>query len=83
MIRRDTASRRAGGEADWRSSYFCPNIGGDGRRVFFDREDLDHLLGAYSRQVAQGIWRDCAIDHRLNMAISRSSSAARNRRSSP
>ena len=38
-------------------------------RVFFNREDLNHLLGAYSRQVARGIWRDYAIDHRSNMAI--------------
>ena len=41
----------------------------DGRRVFFDRDDLNHLLGVYSRQVARGIWRDYAIDHRSNMAI--------------
>ena len=41
----------------------------DGRRVFFDREDLNRLLGVYSRQVARGIWRDYAIDHRSNMAI--------------
>ena len=41
----------------------------DGRRVFFDREDLNLLLGVYSRQVARGIWRDYAIDHRSNMAI--------------
>jgi hypothetical protein len=41
----------------------------EGRRVFFDREDLNHLLGVYSRQVARGIWRDYAIDHRSNMAI--------------
>jgi hypothetical protein len=41
----------------------------DGRRVFFNREDLNHLLGVYSRQVARGIWRDYAIDHRSNMAI--------------
>jgi hypothetical protein len=41
----------------------------DGRRVFFDREDLNCLLGVYSRQVARGIWRDYAIDHRSNMAI--------------
>ena len=38
-------------------------------RVFFDRDDLNHLLGAYSRQVSRGIWRDYAIDHRSNMAI--------------
>ena len=41
----------------------------EGRRVFFDREDLNRLLGVYSRQVARGIWRDYAIDHRSNMAI--------------
>ena len=41
----------------------------EGRRVFFDREDLNCLLGVYSRQVARGIWRDYAIDHRSNMAI--------------
>jgi hypothetical protein len=41
----------------------------EGRRVFFDREDLNHLLGVYSRQVARGIWRDYAIDHRSNMAV--------------
>ena len=41
----------------------------EGRRVFFDREDLNHLLGVYSRQVARGVWRDYAIDHRSNMAI--------------
>ena len=41
----------------------------DGRRVFFDRENLNHLLGVYSRQVARGVWRDYAIDHRSNMAI--------------
>jgi hypothetical protein len=38
-------------------------------RVFFNRDDLNHLLGAYSRQVSRGVWRDYAIDHRSNMAI--------------
>ena len=41
----------------------------EGRRVYFDRDDLNHLLGVYSRQVARGIWRDYAIDHRSNMAV--------------
>jgi len=41
----------------------------EGRGVFFDRDDLNHLLGAYSRQVTRGVWRDYAIDHRSNMAI--------------
>lgn len=40
-----------------------------GRRVFFNRADLNLLLAIYSRQVGRGLWRDYAIDHRSNMAI--------------
>jgi hypothetical protein len=40
-----------------------------GRRVFFNRLDLNLLLAIYSRQVGRGLWRDYAIDHRSNMAI--------------
>jgi hypothetical protein len=40
-----------------------------GRRVFFNRTDLNLLLAAYSRQVCRGVWRDYAIDHRSNMAV--------------
>lgn len=40
-----------------------------GRRVFFNRTDLNLLLAIYSRQVGRGLWRDYAIDHRSNMAI--------------
>lgn len=40
-----------------------------GRRVFFNRLDLNLLLAIYSRQVGRGVWRDYAIDHRGNMAI--------------
>jgi len=40
-----------------------------GRRVFFNRTDLNLLLAIYSRQVGRGLWRDYAIDHRGNMAI--------------
>ncbi|WP_374378314.1 DUF2794 domain-containing protein [Dongia sp.] len=40
-----------------------------GRRVFFNRDELNLLLGIYSRKVAHAIWRDYAIDHRSNMAV--------------
>ncbi len=30
--------------------------------VFFDRSELDRLLGLYGRMVSQGIWKDYAID---------------------
>ncbi len=40
-----------------------------GRRVYFNREELNLLLGIYSRKVAHAIWRDYAIDHRSNMAV--------------
>ena len=30
--------------------------------VFFDRRELDRLLNLYGRMVAQGEWRDYAID---------------------
>ena len=32
------------------------------RRVFFDRAELNQLLSLYSRNVANGEWRDYAID---------------------
>jgi hypothetical protein len=38
-------------------------------RVFFDRADLMRIFQVYSRQVARGLWRDYAIDHRSNMAV--------------
>lgn len=40
-----------------------------GRRVYFSRDELNLLLGIYSRKVAHAIWRDYAIDHRSNMAV--------------
>lgn len=40
-----------------------------GRRVFFNRDDLNQLLAIYSRQVGRGLWRDYAVDHRGNMAV--------------
>src|SRR5499427_5118793 len=39
------------------------------RTLYFTRSELNQLLGLYSRQVARGIWRDYAIDHRDGMAL--------------
>ncbi len=36
--------------------------------TFFDRRELNLLLSLYSRRVADGAWRDYAIDHRPGMA---------------
>jgi hypothetical protein len=41
-----------------------------GRRAqFFTRAEMNQLLGLYSRNVARGIWRDYAIDHRDGQAL--------------
>src|SRR5437879_12615120 len=39
------------------------------RTLYFTRSELNQLLGLYSRNVARGIWRDYAIDHRDGMAL--------------
>lgn len=36
---------------------------------FFSRSELNQLLGLYSRNVARGVWRDYAIDHRDGRAL--------------
>ena len=41
-----------------------------GRRpLYFTRFELNQLLGLYSRNVARGVWRDYAIDHRDGLAL--------------
>src|SRR3954466_6237080 len=37
---------------------------GGRRTLYFTRSELNQLLGLYSRNVARGVWRDYAIDHR-------------------
>jgi len=37
--------------------------------LYFTRAELNRLLGLYSRNVARGIWRDYAIDHRDGQAL--------------
>src|SRR5690349_12608265 len=39
------------------------------RTLYFTRSELNQLLGLYSRNVARGIWRDYAIDHRDGVAL--------------
>jgi Protein of unknown function (DUF2794) len=39
------------------------------RTLYFTRSELNQLLGFYSRNVARGIWRDYAIDHRDGQAL--------------
>src|SRR6202043_422752 len=39
------------------------------RPLYFTRSELNQLLGLYSRNVARGIWRDYAIDHRDGQAL--------------
>ena len=42
---------------------------GSRRTLYFARSELNQLLGLYSRNVARGIWRDYAIDHRDGKAL--------------
>src|SRR5438067_5357402 len=42
---------------------------GGRRTLYFTRSELNQLLGLYSRNVARGIWRDYAIDHRDGTAL--------------
>ncbi len=39
------------------------------RATFFDRNELSQLLSLYSRQVANGQWRDYAIDQQGGGAV--------------
>ena len=39
------------------------------RRVTFERLELDAILRVYSRKVAEGEWRDYAIDHLEDRAV--------------
>ena len=39
------------------------------RRMAFDRDEMNVLLALYSRRVAEGEWRDYAIDHGVGMAV--------------
>jgi hypothetical protein len=40
-----------------------------GARIFFERRELERLLRLYGRMVAQGEWRDYAIDGLCDAAV--------------
>src|SRR5881392_2427204 len=42
---------------------------GGRRTLYFTHSELNQLLGLYSRNVARGLWRDYAIDHRDGQAL--------------
>lgn len=44
-------------------------VGARTDRVTFDRRELDRILDLYGRMVAQGEWRDYAIDFTRDKAI--------------
>ena len=46
-----------------------PRLSGPRRHVFFERRELDRLLGLYGRMVAAGEWRDYAIDGLSDAAV--------------
>ena len=54
-----------------RKSVQHKNKGGRGPNgpISFDRRELDQLLGMYGRKVAEGEWRDYAIDMHREKAI--------------
>lgn len=39
------------------------------RQIAFDRKELGEILRIYGRKVAEGEWRDYAIDHSTEMAV--------------
>lgn len=39
------------------------------RDVTFDRRELGEIFGVYGRMVAEGEWRDYAIDHLVDRAV--------------
>ena len=49
--------------------YRLNEISPSNRATFFDRNELSQLLSLYSRQVANGQWRDYAIDQQGGSAV--------------
>jgi hypothetical protein len=46
-----------------------PSVVAPGHRVTFDRRELNRILGLYGRKVADGEWRDYAIDFLKDRAV--------------
>lgn len=54
---------------DWSSNSRLARSSGVPRQVSFNRRELDAVLRIYSRKVAEGEWRDYAIDHLHDRAV--------------
>lgn len=58
---------------DWSSggprTWSAARTSGVPRQVTFDRRELDAILNIYGRKVAEGEWRDYAIDHLDDRAV--------------
>lgn len=57
---------------DWSSSgrrFALSNRPSAPKRVSFDRRELSAILRVYGRKVAEGEWRDYAIDHLEDRAV--------------
>ena len=48
---------------------FAPKKRRNAKPLYFSRQELMQLLNVYSKRVAQGEWRDYAIDHEPGLAV--------------
>jgi hypothetical protein len=72
MVKMMTAQRNTVGAMLGKNATVLPlgdYRGGARRTLYFTRQELNQLLGLYSRSVIRGIWRDYAIDHRDGQAL--------------
>ena len=72
MLTHSRKEARLSESEDW---SFAGRRGARGTRptaqpqVSFDRRELDTILRVYGRKVAEGEWRDYAIDHLIDRAV--------------
>lgn len=64
MAEAETAEPQRGG-----SSGVVPFPAAAHSRISFDREELRQILNLYGRKVAEGEWRDYAVDFRRDKAV--------------
>lgn len=63
------ASNQGPGQSAGQSSGQAPGQAGPPAHVTFDRRELDRILNLYGRMVANGAWRDYAIDFLKDRAV--------------
>ena len=70
MVKMMTAQRKTvGDDRQQRDGAASQRLSDARRTLYFTRSELNQLLGLYSRNVARGVWRDYAIDHRDGQAL--------------